>query len=216
MSRTRIPSPAGRFRRLAAGLLAGTALVVLVGCSAPEATQTQATQTARSAAQVPAAAAPAAATAPLAASAPERLEVPSIGVASGPLRKLGLTADGALEVPADATTVGWFGLGPTPGASGPAVLAAHVDYGGVPGTFTRLSAVAVGDEIRVARADGSTALFTAYRVAQYPKSAFPTEQVYGDTLGAELRLITCGGAFDDTARSYADNVVVYARLTGTV
>ncbi|MCE3554034.1 class F sortase [Pseudonocardia sp. RS11V-5] len=212
MSRTRIPSPAGRFRRLAAGLLAGTAVVVLAGCSAPEATQS--TQATHQAAQVPAAAAPAA-TAPLAASTPERLEVPSIGVAAGPLRKLGLTAEGALEVPTDATTVGWFGLGPTPGGSGPAVLAAHVDYGGVPGTFTRLSAVAVGDEIRVARADRTTALFTAYRVAQYPKSAFPTEEVYGDTPGAELRLITCGGAFDDTARSYADNVVVYARLTGT-
>ncbi|MCE0767187.1 class F sortase [Pseudonocardia kujensis] len=212
MSRTRIPSPAARFRRLAAGLFAGTALVVLVGCSAPEATSTQA---APPAAQVPSAVAPAAATAPLAASAPERLEVPSIGVAAGPLQKLGLTAAGALEVPGDATTVGWFGLGPTPGASGPAVLAAHVDYGGVPGTFTRLSAVAVGDEVRVARADGTTAVFTAYRVAQYPKSAFPTEEVYGDTPGAELRLITCGGAFDDTARSYADNVVVYARLTGT-
>ncbi|MFR9806392.1 class F sortase [Pseudonocardia sp. RS010] len=210
MSTTRIPSPAGRFRRLAAGLLAGAALVVLVGCSGPEAAQTE-----RPAPPIPAAAAPAA-TAPLAASVPERLQVPSIGVASGPLVKLGLTADGALEVPADATTVGWFGLGPTPGATGPAVLAAHVDYGGVPGTFTRLSAVAVGDEIRVARADGTTALFTTYRVAQYAKSAFPTEEVYGDTPGAELRLITCGGAFDGATRSYADNVVVYARLTGTV
>jgi hypothetical protein len=28
----------------------------------------------------------------------------------------------------------------------------------------------------------------------------------------ELRLITCGGAFDTATRSYRDNVVVYARL----
>ncbi len=35
--------------------------------------------------------------------------------------------------------------------------------------------------------------------------------MYGDTEGAELRLITCGGEFDEKSRSYRDNVVVYAR-----
>jgi hypothetical protein len=30
---------------------------------------------------------------------------------------------------------------------------------------------------------------------------------------AELRLISCGGAFDASAGSYLDNIVVYARLT---
>ena len=49
---------------------------------------------------------------------------------------------------------------------------------------------------------------------QYPKDAFPTERVYGDIDHAGLRLITCGGAFDRAARSYRDNVVVYAGLVG--
>jgi hypothetical protein len=52
-------------------------------------------------------------------------------------------------------------------------------------------------------------------VEQYPKDAFPTERVYGDIDHAGLRLITCGGAFDRAARSYRDNVVVYAGLVGT-
>jgi hypothetical protein len=49
-------------------------------------------------------------------------------------------------------------------------------------------------------------------VATYPKDRFPTDEVYGDTAGAELRLITCGGAFDRGAGSYTDNVVVDAVL----
>jgi hypothetical protein len=49
-------------------------------------------------------------------------------------------------------------------------------------------------------------------VQQYPKDAFSTAEVYGPTAGAELRLITCGGAFDRTQRSYVDKVVVYAHL----
>ena len=42
------------------------------------------------------------------------------------------------------------------------------------------------------------------------KTAFPTGLVYAPTPGAELRLVTCGGAFDHTARSYLDNVIVAA------
>jgi hypothetical protein len=61
-------------------------------------------------------------------------------------------------------------------------------------------------------APGPTARFTVTQVQQYPKDAFLTAEVYGPTAGAELRLITCGGAFDRTQRSYVDNVVVYARL----
>jgi hypothetical protein len=65
----------------------------------------------------------------------------------------------------------------------------------------------------VRRRDGTSAVFTAYSVDRYDKSAFPIEQVYGDTDGAELRLITCGGDFDRGSGQYRDNVVVYARLT---
>ena len=44
-----------------------------------------------------------------------------------------------------------------------------------------------------------------------PEEGFPTLDVYGDTAGPELRLITCGGPFDASARSYVDNIVVFAR-----
>ena len=47
-------------------------------------------------------------------------------------------------------------------------------------------------------------------VAEYPKSAFPTEAVYGPTSRPTLRLITCGGTFDFSTGHYIDNVVVFA------
>ena len=34
--------------------------------------------------------------------------------------------------------------------------------------------------------------------------------MYGPTPDAELRLITCGGAFDSVTRHYLSNIVVYA------
>jgi hypothetical protein len=45
-----------------------------------------------------------------------------------------------------------------------------------------------------------------------PKTDFPTFDVYSNTDGPELRLITCGGPFDSAARSYLDNIVVFATL----
>lgn len=48
-------------------------------------------------------------------------------------------------------------------------------------------------------------------VHSFPKDAFPTDMVYTGTPGPELRLITCGGSFDRSARNYLDNTVVFAR-----
>jgi hypothetical protein len=44
------------------------------------------------------------------------------------------------------------------------------------------------------------------------KTAFPTQAVYGNTSYSSLRLVTCGGPFDDAAGHYLDNIVVYAHL----
>ena len=64
----------------------------------------------------------------LSASRPERLRIPAIGVDARGVIDLGLQADGSMEVPPDATTVGWYSKSPTPGEPGPAVLAAHVNW----------------------------------------------------------------------------------------
>ena len=67
-----------------------------------------------------------------------------------------------------------------------------------------------GDSVYVRRADGSLAVFGVTAVKMYPKDRFPAAAVYGPTPDAELRLITCGGTFDQSLGSYLSNVVVYA------
>jgi sortase (surface protein transpeptidase) len=154
---------------------------------------------------------PATVTTTAAASRPVRVSIPAIGVNS-PLIGLGLQADGSLQVPPTGFPAGWFTGGPAPGALGPAVLAGHVDWAGSPGVFYRLRDVVAGDVITVARQNGSTVTFRVSRVAKYAKNAFPTKAVYGNLDHAGLRVITCGGAFDHRARSYVDNIVVFADL----
>lgn len=143
--------------------------------------------------------------------APVRVQMPSIGVDS-PLVELGVDGDGVLVPPADFAQAGWYEGGPAPGDVGPAVIAGHVDSRSGPAVFFRLDELVVGDEVLVERTDGTTVRFTVSGSERYPKDAFPTEDVYGPTPRAELRLITCGGEFDRDRRSYRDNVVVTAVL----
>lgn len=148
---------------------------------------------------------------PMGSSRPARLQVPALG-ADAPLLDLGLQADGTLEVPPDASSVGWFTGGPTPGELGPAVIVGHVDWAGEPGIFYDLRDLRPDDDITVTREDGSIAHFVVRSTEQFAKAEFPTAAVYGNIDRAGLRLITCGGSFDESARSYQDNIIVFADL----
>lgn len=150
----------------------------------------------------------------LAKSVPVRLDIPAIGVDT-PLMKLGLNADRTVQVPPIErdSPAGWYQLSPTPGELGPSVILGHVTVGQFGnGVFLRLAQLHTGDRVDVSRADGSVAEFSVDKVAQYPKSTFPTQEVYGNIDHAGLRLITCGGAKNLATDTYPDNVVVYASL----
>jgi sortase (surface protein transpeptidase) len=148
-------------------------------------------------------------------SQPVELRIPSIGVIST-LQHLGQAADGSLEVPAPGpryNDAAWYKHSPTPGELGPAVLLGHVDSAADgPSVFFRLGELEPGDRVSVERADGATAVFTVDRVRRYSKDDFPTSLVYGDIDHAGLRILTCGGAFDDSTGHYLDNIVVFASL----
>lgn len=76
--------------------------------------------------------------------------------------------------------------------------------------FARLPQAPPGTVVEVVGADGEVTRWRVERVEQHPKTAFPTEAVHLPALRPELRLVTCGGAFDRATGRYVDNVVVHA------
>ncbi|MFD4026670.1 class F sortase [Streptomyces sp. NPDC058576] len=154
---------------------------------------------------------------PLDGAAPERVEVPSVGI-EAPVVARGLDGDGAIDPPPYGMprTAGWYGDGTQPGAKGTALFVGHVDTDTKPAVFYGLSAVKPGARIEVARRDGSVAEFTVDDVQLVTRERFDAQQAYGprEDGRAELRLITCGGTYDQKTRSYTANVVVSAYLTG--
>ncbi|WP_458781161.1 sortase domain-containing protein [Arthrobacter sp. D3-16] len=186
--------------------------------AAPSASATRALP--GSAVPVPSAAGPAAAAPPVAERAvlsrsePVALEIPAIGVRTE-LLSLGLRENGSLEVPQDdgnGAPASWYNGSPTPGERGPSVMLGHVNSpNGRGGVFADLRKLVPGMEVAVSRTDGSTAVFTVDRGELYSKNEFPTLEVYGNTAGSELRLITCDG-YDPATGLFDDNYVIYAKL----
>lgn len=162
---------------------------------------------ARAAPEVRAMTEDAVAAAPLPA-VPVAVEAPAVGLAA-PLVPVGKTPDGALAVP-DFGTAGWYEHSARPGEPGAAVLAGHVDNTTGPDVFFTLRDLAAGDEVVVRLRDGSTTTFVVDRTEVTDKDALPVERIFNDPARPELRLITCGGDFDRSTRSYESNVIVYA------
>jgi hypothetical protein len=204
-------------RRVAAGLASLTLVLALGACretpARPEASPAPtATSAAPPSTRTPPAPGKSQGVAPVnrAPSPPVRVEIPAIGVSSR-LVRLGLNADGTMEVPRDYGLAGWFSGGAMPGQDGPAVISGHVDSRSGPAVFYRLGDLRPGDRVRVQRADGTWLAFTVRGSARYAKARFPTDAVFGPVTGPVLRLITCGGDFDRASGHYLDNLVVTAR-----
>ena len=155
---------------------------------------------------------------PLGDALPQRIDIPDLGVRA-PVVPRGLDRQGAIDPPSfdQADTVGWYAGGARPGAAGAALMVGHVDTETRPAVFYKLSSLRSGETVRVIRDDGRVAEFTVDDVQVQNRDRFDARQAYGQHRPgrAELRLITCGGTFDQDSGSYTANVIVSAYLTGT-
>ncbi|WP_079160286.1 class F sortase [Streptomyces pactum] len=196
-------------RALATAALAA----LLVGCGGGLGSDE--TAPAHSTAAAPPAPASARPAPPLERSVPVGLRIPAIGVDT-PVMQLGLASDGTVEVPpvTDDDRAGWYRHSPTPGRVGPSVVLGHVTVGSHgDGVFRHLARLHRGDRIEARLENGTAARFTVTAVRTVAKADFPTDDVYGDVAGPELRLITCGGP--RVGEEYRDNVIAFAKLSAT-
>jgi hypothetical protein len=143
---------------------------------------------------------------------PTGMQIPSVGLAALNIADLRIDYRGALQVPTDFGQVGWYTSSAVPGDPGPAVFAGHVDTRRGPAVFAQLDRLRPGDMIEVPRSDGETARFSVDSVEYYPKDTLPSDRIYGPSTTPQLRLLTCGGPFDEDTLSYRDNVVVFASV----
>ena len=145
---------------------------------------------------------------------PIRLEIGDLSIQAA-IEPVGYDAENdEMEVPQSASVAGWYEFSATPGEAGSAVLAAHVDWNGRQGAFFDLYLSEVGTRVVVEFDDGTFTEFEVFAAEQYDKKALPTDEIFTRQGEPVLTLITCGGVFNESVRSYEDNVVVFARPVG--
>jgi LPXTG-site transpeptidase (sortase) family protein len=142
---------------------------------------------------------------------PTHLSIRIVGVETD-IVPIGVDENRAIAVPKQADIAGWWSGGHAAGEPGPTVIVGHYDSKVAPGVFENLKKIGVGARIIVEQSDGSIYLYDVTKVEKIAKSEFPTAAVYGSTATSTLRLITCGGVFDNNTHHYVDNTIVYADL----
>ncbi|WP_329054438.1 class F sortase [Streptomyces violaceus] len=150
---------------------------------------------------------------PLPRSRATRLLIPHLRI-DAPIMPLGLDRERRLTAPPEDNPklVGWYRHGASPGEQGTAVAVGHLDTDRGPAVFAGLTELKRGRVVEARRADGRIAVYTVDAIKSYEKARFPNQEVYGARGRPELRLITCGGAYDRRT-GYSGNVVVFAHLT---
>jgi len=145
---------------------------------------------------------------------PSRVLLPALAV-EAPIQPIGLEATGALVIPTSPMDVGWYQRSSVPGTAGVALLTSHVDTRlEGRGIFSRLADLALGDDVHVVTAEGVTQRWQVVAIEQHRKDELPPSLFVrsGEPL---LALVTCAGPFDPVARSYRDNLIVWARPAST-
>jgi hypothetical protein len=129
-----------------------------------------------------------------------------------PVVPVGLHPDGALVVPDDVGTVGWWTGGSRPGEPfGSVVVAGHVDSAarGI-GVFAQLKRLGPGQVVQLA----GGARQARYRIASatlVPQARLAQDAgIFRADGEPQLVLVTCGGPFDPARHRYQDNLVVIA------
>lgn len=141
---------------------------------------------------------------------PMRLKIPIINIDSNFI-PVGLTSDGAMDVPKNPAEVAWLDLGPRPGQIGAAVIAGHYGWkNNMPAVFDNLHKLRAGDKIFVEDNNGIDIAFIVRETRVYDKNEIATD-VFGSSDGkAHLNLITCIGAWNKSEKTNSERLVVFA------
>ena len=145
------------------------------------------------------------------APAPTQLSIPRLGVDTS-LVWLDPEPDGALPAPAEPDQVAWYTDSSRPGEGGSMILAGHVDWVGRHAVFRDLETLQPGDEIFIGDEAGGLTRYVVAEAGRYSRDDPELKaSLVNPGLGpSTLVLVTCGGPFDASTRTYLELTVVRA------
>lgn len=140
---------------------------------------------------------------------PTRLKIPGIDVDSA-VEYVGVTPQGAMDIPKNTNNVAWFNLGPRPGENGSATIAGHYGWkNGKASAFDNLHKLHKGDKLYVEDDKGEIISFVVREIRRYVPEADASTVFISNDGKSHLNLITCEGIWDKVLKSYSKRLVVF-------
>ena len=147
---------------------------------------------------------------------PRFLTIEKLGIYNARILAVGVTADGAMDVPVNIFDVGWYVGSNKPGEGGTVVIDGHNGGPNVHGVFKELPLLGANDTIKIERGDGRT--FT-YKVVENVDIPLSSSNEYMETAfkspeeGKEsVTLISCTGEWSQVQYTYLSRQFVRAIL----
>lgn len=141
---------------------------------------------------------------------PIRLKIQRISTDAA-IEYVGLTSDGAMDIPKGPVNVAWFNFGPRPGENGSAVIAGHYGWkNGIPAVFDNVHTLQKGDRIYIEDENGATITFVVRELRTFMETDDASIVFISSDEGAHLNLVTCKGTWNKASKSYSERLVVFA------
>ena len=139
-----------------------------------------------------------------------RIKIPNIHV-DAPILSVGLTDQGAIDVPQGPSDTAWFNQGPYPGEIGNAIIVGHYGWkNGISAVFDKLHKIQKGEQIHLKDRSGLPLTFVVTKVETYDQHANTSSIFKSNDQEAHLILITCGGVWNKITKTYSERTVVFA------
>ena len=138
------------------------------------------------------------------------IKLPTLGVLA-PIVKVGIDGANKMVVPHNARDVAWLDRGGIHGYTNNVVLAGHISYSRVDGSFMRIGSLRPGDEVKMDM-NGEHYTYRVTFVCLFGRNTDRAAQIMGYTEEPSLTLISCGGGWDSGARTHSGRYAVRAEL----
>ncbi len=138
------------------------------------------------------------------------LKIPIIKVDAS-LESVGLTREGAVDVPKGPSDAAWFKYGPRPGEIGSSVIVGHSGWkNGIAAVFDSLHQLKKGDTIYIKDEKGTIVTFVVREIRTYGQNEDVSNVFISNDGKAHLNLITCTGVWDDVLKGRLNRLIVFA------
>ena len=146
------------------------------------------------------------------------IDIPAIAIQDTQVMSLGLTSTGAIALPNNIYTAGWYNRSSLPGQTGAMFIYGHVSSWTANGVFYSLKKLQPGDKaVTITRGDNKSYIYQVVSRKVYPYNNVNMDQVLSpaEVGKSGLNLMTCTGQVMKGTSEFNERLVVFTVLASS-